>query len=245
MTNSLKHLAYRAVNSLLRPLGLFLGRYELAFTMDGALERAASRTHGIGTVIDVGASNGSWTIKAKRYFPTAQFLLFEPLQERREELRKLQTQLGFIHISSAAGAVRGSTSFRVDSALDGSGAADAGEPGTRIVPVETIDDVVDDKQLKGPYLIKLDTHGYELPILEGATHVLGDSQFLIIEAYNFKLTSNCVRFHELCDWLELKGFRCIDLADPMRRPIDGALWQLDLVFTRADNPAFKSNNYDS
>jgi hypothetical protein len=66
---------------------------------------------------------------------------------------------------------------------------------------------------------------------------------LIIEAYNFQLTPGCLRFHELCAWLEARGFRCCDLADPMRRPGDGVLWQMDLAFAPATSPLFAANRY--
>ena len=33
------------------------------------------------------------------------------------------------------------------------------------------------------------------------------------------------------------------LADPMRRPGDGALWQMDLAFAPAGSPLFASNRY--
>ena len=41
--------------------------------------------------------------------------------------------------------------------------------------------------LPGPHLIKLDTHGYEVPILCGATETLRNTNLLVIETYNFRL----------------------------------------------------------
>jgi hypothetical protein len=82
-----------------------------------------------------------------------------------------------------------------------------------------------------------------VPVLTGATQILAQTGLLIIEAYNFTLSPDCLRFHELCAWLEPRGFRCCDLADPMRRPGDGVLWQMDLAFAPASNPIFASNRY--
>jgi len=37
----------------------------------------------------------------------------------------------------------------------------------------------------GPYLIKLDTHGVEIPILNGSAQTLKDTNVLVVEVYNF------------------------------------------------------------
>ena len=118
-----------------------------------------------------------------------------------------------------------------------------GDTGGRTVPVETIDAAIAARALPGPYALKLDTHGYELAVLAGAAHTLTQTELLVIEAYNFTLMPGCLRFYELCVWLEARGFRCCDLADPMRRPQDGAFWQVDLVFAPATSPLFASNVY--
>jgi FkbM family methyltransferase len=243
MADSIPARVRRAANRLLNPLGLHLTRRERAFEMEGLLARAAARRTAIATWIDVGASDGSWSLLARRHFPSAKFLLFEPLAERQAALDALRARHGFEIVAAAAGAHAGSISFHIDSNLDGSGVAAAESGGTRPVPVETIDEAVAAHALPGPFALKLDTHGHELPVLDGATRTLARADLLIIEAYNFTLAPGSPRFHELCAWLETRGFRCCDLADPMRRPGDGALWQMDLAFAPAASPLFKSNRY--
>jgi FkbM family methyltransferase len=229
----------RTANRLLNPVGLHLIRTGRAFEMDGLLARAAARNLNIRTWIDIGASDGSWSLQAHRHFPDAQFLLFEPLAA----LAALQQRMGFHVVHAAAGEQQGQVAFSIDPKLDGSGIAAPSDAGARTIPVETVDHAISGRGLPPSYALKLDTHGFELPVLKGASHVLDAATLLIIEAYNFPLVPGCLRFHELCAWLEPRGFRCCDLADPMRRPGDGALWQMDLAIARATSPLFVSNRY--
>lgn len=244
MPKTLRHRLQRTINRLLTPTGLRLVRTAHHFALEGLLARARQRGVAPRTVIDVGASDGIWSLRAHRHFPEAKYLLFEPLSERRAALEVLRARHGFDFVPAAAGATHESIAFHIDPALDGSGIAAPGATGMRKVPVATVDGAVTERGLGAPYLLKLDTHGYEMPVLSEATQVLANTELLIIEAYNFKLTPDCLRFHELCAWLEVRGFRCCDLADPMRRPGDGAFWQMDLAFAPANNPIFDSNRYD-
>jgi FkbM family methyltransferase len=243
MAESIPARVRHAANRLLRPFGLHLARAERAFDMDGLLARAAARGTPVATWIDVGASDGSWSLLAQRHFPRARFLLFEPLAERQPALDALHARHGFEIAAAAAGARAGRLSFHVGADLDGSGVAAPGAGGARTVPVAAIDDVIAARGLTGPFALKLDTHGHELPVLEGAARTLTSASLLVIEAYTFTLAPGSLRFHELCAWLEARNFRCCDLADPMRRPGDGALWQMDLAFAPADSPVFEYNRY--
>lgn len=244
MAESLKARLRHAANRLLHPLGMHLMRTDRAFEMEGLLARAAARRVKIGTWIDVGASDGSWSRLAHRHFSNAKFLLFEPLAERQAALAAMRDQYGFMAVAAAAGAAVGTVKFAIDPALDGSGVAAETEATTRTVPVVTIRQEVLTRALPGPFGIKLDTHGYELPVLEGAGDLLGQAELIVIESYNFELVPGCLRFHGLIAWLESRGFRCCDLADPMRRPRDGALWQMDLAFAPATSSIFSSNRYE-
>ena len=112
-----------------------------------------------------------------------------------------------------------------------------------VVPVRRLDGLAAELGLAGPYAIKLDTHGYEIPILEGAGALLAQSALLVIECYNFRVAPQALLAHEMCAWLEARGFRCIDLCDPLHRARDGALWQMDLFFAPAASAAFQSDAY--
>jgi FkbM family methyltransferase len=218
--------------------------------MKHAIGRIPDRELRVESVVDVGAAAGEWTELALKSLPNAQYLMVEALEERRGALNSVcQRHPGncFAHIG-AAGAARGEVEFLVARDIDGSSAVNGKAPAPgeeiRTVPVATIDQLVRDYKLKGPYLLKLDTHGFEIPILEGATNAMSEASVLIIECYLFSGADKRLLFWEICDWLKERGFRCFDLVDPLLRP-DGMLWQVDLFFTRSDWPNFGKTRYDS
>ncbi len=243
MPETIRRRLKRFADRLLAPAGLKLCRQDDVFDLEGLLSRARARGCTPRTVVDVGASNGIWSLRARRHFPEARFVLFEPLEERQAALASLQKRHGFEIVPAVAGDSTGTATLAVDPALDGSGVAEPGAAGTRAVPQTTIDETLARLECTGPYLLKLDTHGYEIPVLAGASATLARTSLLIVESYNFTLTPGCLRFHELCAWLETRGFRPCDLADPMRRPNDGVFWQVDLAFAKSDDPLFTSNRY--
>lgn len=244
---SIRNAILSSLNQLFGLRGLELRsrvRAEDDCSMDAALKRAGARLPKIGTVIDVGAAAGKWTQRARPHFPDARFLLIEPLSERVPELEALRTADSRIDfVSAVAGAVPGETTFNVTDDLDGSGVADAPGSASRTVAITTIDREIAARKLPGPFFIKLDTHGYEVPILEGARDTLAQTALLMIEVYNFQLTAGCLRFPQLCARMEELGFLPCDTVEPIRRPGDLMLWQMDLVFARADSPIFLRNTY--
>jgi FkbM family methyltransferase len=212
-------------------------------TMEGALARLRAREVPIRGVIDGGAAEGKWSRRAMRHFPDASYLLLEPLEERREVLSAFCAAHPNAAFSCAAiGEKEGEVAFNVSSDLDGSGIYGA-KGDVREVPLVTLDSEVERRKLPPPYLLKLDTHGFEVPILAGARRTLAQTNALIVEVYNFKSSPDCLRFHELCAHLDALGFRCADLADPMLRPGDQLLWQFDLLFLRNDAPFFAHTQY--
>jgi len=234
----------RIRNAVVRRARLLVGGPGLDWTMERALQRAAHRTR-IATVVDVGASNGIWTRLARQHLPDARMLLIEALADPHEDaLRRLASRDPRIeYVIAAAGDAEGEVHFDASDPFGGAASPTSTGRYDRVVPMTTIDAEVTRRSLPPPYLLKLDTHGFELEILRGATATLAGTAALVIEAYNFELRPGVLRFHELCAYLEPLGFRCVDLADPMRRPKDAVLWQMDLVFARSDRPELRDNAY--
>lgn len=239
---SLRSLVWKSIDSVLAPLG-----YELRsrtpvgnpLTMQAALERAAARGLGVRTVVDIGAAAGRWTRKALPLFPDARFLLLEPLEERRAELEALRREHPRADfLIAAAGDSVGEAALTVAPDLDGSGIYDGSSSAARPVPLVTLDAALGERSLPGPYLLKFDTHGFEVPILAGAAATLRDTALIVMEVYNFQLTTRCLRFHEMCAHLDTLGFRCADVADVGLRPRDRLLWQADFIFLPKTSPLF-------
>ncbi len=199
----------------------------------------------IETVIDVGASNGCWSQRVMPFYARARYLLIEAQESVHgaalEAFRRNHANVDYV--LAAAGHRRGMIYF---DASDPFGGVAAEMPFSRHnleVQVTTVDHEVRQRCLRGPFLLKLDTHGFEVPILEGARETLPQTNLLVVEVYNFRLTDVCLRFHELCAHLEELGFRCLDVFDIMHRPKDHVLWQMDMVFAPSNSPVFASNTY--
>ena len=216
--------------------------------MISGLSRVSLLNLPITTIVDVGAAQGTWSLSAKEFWPDCNFVLFEPLHERKMELEILAKQNpGFHIINSAAGKNKESIKYFVSNDLDGSGVADqskvVNENEVRVVDVTRIDAEIKQLQLKGKYLIKLDTHGFELPILEGCEEILNDVSLFVIECYGFQIANNSLLFWEMCRHMDTLGFRLFDLVDVMRRPRDGAFWQCDAFFIHKENSIFNNKAY--
>ena len=239
----MKRALLNAANVLLRPLGVRICRQD-HFDMESAL-RWIARQHGpIGTVIDIGASTGRWSALAMPHFPQARFIGIDPLKEREPDLLRLKASAArFDYVLAAAGEIPQTTvDLAVTADLDGSTVR--GQAGAlRSVPAYSVDRVVEMKGCEGPYMLKFDTHGFEVPILQGAASTLEETEYIIMEVYNFRHTEGTLLFYEMCALLDAKGFRCTQVVDLLRRPFDRTLWQMDFVFARKEHPAFRHSTY--
>jgi len=236
------------LNRFLGLFGLRLSRtksianYSLEF--GPVFSRLQERDIPILTAIDIGASNGCWSDKLRKYYPDSHYHLIEANVIHEPGLKEFVSRCSnsSFTIAAAADSV-GEVYFDDENAWGGVAAHQETETATRKIRCTTIDEEVSRNGLHGPFLIKLDTHGFEVPILQGAEHALQQTNIIVLEAYNFHLTDQSLTFWEMCEYLYERGFRPIDLLEPMHRPKDGAFWQLDIVFLKADRPEFHDNQY--
>lgn len=234
-------LLIKLLDKLLPRLGLVRDRLSL----ESVLGRCRQRGTRVNSVIDVGASNGCWSRRVVKRFPQASFLMVEARREHEEGLQKtVRACPNFDYVIAAAGNRVGFIYFDATNLFGGLASDTPFEQNCIQVPVTTIDTLVREKGLKPPFMIKLDTHGFEAPILEGARETLARSSLVILETYNFTIADHSLRFYEMCAHMEQYGLRCLDICEPMHRPGDGAFWQIDLVFAPASDTVFASNSYE-
>ena len=214
------------------------------FAMFDALKRCINRGLEINTVIDIGASDGCWSRECMKFLPSAQYLLIEAQEPHKIGLEKLQKEKKNVDFILAAAGNRDGKIFFENSNLFGGLASETPFDNNCIeVPVVKVDNEILKRRLKGPYLIKLDTHGFEIPIIEGALETLKHSELVIIETYNYQLTKDSLRFYQMCDYMEKKGFAPIEMADLMRRNYDNSFWQMDIFFIPKWRKEFDCNSY--
>jgi FkbM family methyltransferase len=189
------------------------------------------------TIIDVGAADG--TPGLYDYFPAADLLLIDPLEEHIPALQEISRKHVKARISlGAAGARSGKIAINVyPSRLTGSSCmvdpCGVGRP--RQVRMITLDEECASRSLSGPYLVKIDTQGFELDVLRGAATVLARTEIVILEVSFFRLFTSNPIFSEVVIFMAERGFEMYDFLGSSARPLDGALAQADVVFARRDS----------
>jgi FkbM family methyltransferase len=211
-----------------------------------ALKRIRNRNVPIQTVIDIGASDGRWSKDAQRIFSDANYLLIEAQKEHGNALEKHKKSDPKIdYVICAAGNRKGEIYFDNSDLFGGLAMEEKPLEGDfSILSVDTVDNLVSFRNLPGPYLLKLDTHGFEVPIFEGASEVLKKANLIVVEVYNFHITPNSLLFYEMCEHLSQKGFRCVDVSEPIYRKKDKVLWQMDFFFEPKSSSVFETNSFD-
>lgn len=199
----------------------------------------------INTFIDVGASNGMWTRDAIKIYNESYYFLIEAQKEHLDGLKQTKKKFQNVdYIIAAVGDYEGEIYFDTTSLWGGLASKEKfSHKNYKIVNVTTIDKIIVNYNLKPPYLIKLDTHGYEKQILDGSINALLNTNALIIEAYNFHLTTDSLLFYELCSYMDKLGFYVFNIVDILNRPKDSVLWQMDIFFLKKNYHFFNKNIY--
>ncbi len=104
-------------------------------------------------------------------------------------------------------------------------------------PMRTADDIVLQKYgRRAPDLLKMDVQGYELEVLRGAEKLLHDVRIILMEVNLIDIHCGVPLLGEVTQWLGEREFVAYDICGLIRRPLDCALWQADMIFVPANSP---------
>lgn len=210
----------------------------------GALCHLKERGFTPATVIDVGVQKGTPELYAT--FPESSHMLIEPVVEQEPIMRRICELVPKAeYVLAAAAAKTGSAQLRVSHNAMYSNLTSAGDLGdsmstVRTVPTVALDDLIERRDLVGPILLKIDVDGQEVDVIRGATRSLRERiECVIVESTLFG------QINEVTAAMLEHGFAIYDILEPLYRPLDGALWQVDLVFLREDGSLRAERGYSS
>jgi len=233
----MKRFLIGAVRRVFRALGFEIVRRDGTFrsTLAEMLEHVAGLGFKPETVIDVGVAHGTFALYET--FPQATHLLVEPVQEWEGDLKRISQKYKAQYVIAAASDHSGEITIYAHPELIGSsifrdaeGSQFDGIP--RQVPAVTLDDLCRERRLKGPYLLKVDVQGAELKVLDGAKEVLEDTELVILEVSLFQFVVGGPQFYDVVSYMKQCGFVVYDVFGALKRPLDGALAQLDVAFVK-------------
>jgi FkbM family methyltransferase len=151
----------------------------------------------IATIFDIGANNGSSALEFAARFPTARIFSFEPHPTTYAQLTAVTSGNPRIHITnSAVGATPGTllmsvyTESRVNTLKPSFHEPGRFQPTTPVdVPVTTVDTFCTQHAIEAIDLLKIDTEGFDLHVLQGATGILqrGAVRFIYVECNDLQV----------------------------------------------------------
>ncbi len=197
-----------------------------------------------GVVIDVGVQRG--TPELYEVFPESLHVLIEPVAEQEPYLKEICAKLpNATYMIAAAAEECGMGSLRLTRNHQYSGLVPDNDVmnnetySTREIKKVSLDYLAREGKMPSPVLIKIDVDGSEISVLKGSVWLLKEkkAQYVIIESTIFG------QIHEVIDFMTAHGFALYDILEPLYRPLDNALWQVDLSFVPKDSPLLQNGDY--
>ena len=196
-------------------------------------------------IVDVGCGHGEWTKKTMKYFNSSNYLLFDANEDNKQQLNRLISENNNI-------------SFKIELLTDdnkdykfykmGYGSSIYKEQTSNMGEVKYIKSKKLSEELPSEIkktdnnLIKLDTQGSELKILNGLDNFINFFEVIILETSIHNYNKNAPLFNEVINYMKDKNYRLYDIFDMKRLGNENSfLLQFDCIFVRSDSKLLKIN----
>jgi FkbM family methyltransferase len=202
-----------------------------------ALLRLNAQGYSPTVVFDVGAYKGTFSQIILDIWPEAEISCFEPQIEAYQILcQNFKNRRNVQCFNIALGNENGNVQFHLAETASSVLEEHVNHhfPVTD-VPVHTISNLIHKKTIPVPSLLKIDTQGYEYQVLEGCEDYLEQVDVILAELNLIDIHTEIKLLHEVINYLSCKGFVAYDLTEIHRRPLDSALYQIDLIFVKKDS----------
>jgi FkbM family methyltransferase len=198
----------------------------------------------INTILDVGANIGESAAFFQSLLPDSFIYCFEPLKESYEQLIE-NTRL-FSNIKSfnfALGNIEGQSEIIKNDFSPSSSILEMEKTHKEIFPfteneaketieIKRLDDFIKKHDLKQNILLKIDTQGYEISVLEGAIETLKMVKLIIVETSFIRLYKNQPLFIDVFNYLRNLNFEYFGSWDQLLDVRNGKPIQQDAIFIK-------------
>jgi FkbM family methyltransferase len=189
---------------------------------------------------DVGANEGQTARELRRIFPEAKIYCFEPYEAA---FRTLQQELGgdpkicperiAFGDHKGEGTLYENAKSVTNSLLPNAPEAHLSQPASYAIPtgqstvaITTLDDFCGERTILHVDVLKIDSQGYDLRILQGARKYLAARRisFIVVEMLFAPLYAGQAHFHEIYGFLTGFGYQLVGLYAIHRSPAGVILW---------------------
>lgn len=201
----------------------------------------------VDTVLDVGANLGQYGAGLRAGGYRGRLVSCEPLPDAYAELAKrAAADVRWTSVCAAVGSEPGTVEVNVaansysSSILPMTDAHLGAAPGSRYVgtvrvPMTTVAELIGSQSLTpARTLLKVDTQGYESPVLDGAGERLAEFAAVQLELSLVPLYTGQVLAHELCARLAGLDFTLFSLEGGFGDRLTGRMLQFDGLFVRRE-----------
>jgi len=205
------------------------------FGMEVALIGLRNRGYSPNVIYDIGAADGSWARLALNIFPNANVICFEPLAERVNLLNKLVSEskkkVRFINV----GLGDADTELQLGITDDLYSSSFAYGTIKRAVTVRSLESLHCNENLELPSFVKIDVQGFEKRVIDGGPSAFAHADMVLMECTFLPFCAEMHTLDQTISFMSSKGFIPYEFVDFLRRPLDGAMGQCDILFIKRDH----------
>ena len=212
---------------------------------EASLKRLKKQGFSPATIFDVGAYQGDFSDMCLKVWPESSIHAFEALPEK---MPKLQNRFSDkkVKITNALVGDQNTDDIQFYADETASSILESYElhPKRKLnLKMITLDGYVE-QGMPLPDLLKIDTQGYEYPILKGFEKNIGRIPVLLLELNVIEIYYQVTLAQDVIHFLSQFGFVIYDICEIHRRPLDNALVNLDFVFVKKDSFLREDKRWD-
>jgi len=199
-----------------------------------SLERLKKLGFAPELIFDIGAYQGDFSQMCLDLWPDCKIIAFEALPEKIESLKSRFIGKNVRIVEGIVGdEVREDVNYFADETSSSVLVSQEFTPKKRLrQKMFTLDEFCSKNNLNAPDFLKIDTQGYEYPVLKGFEKNLKSVKVILPELNFIEVYHQVTLAHDVIHFLGNNGFVIYDICEIHRRPLDMALFQIDFIFVK-------------